>query len=262
MGRLHLPYKLVPADESKYGKGFSLNSLTQNEFQQFNESILGLGDLSLRGNYTHALAAFLDLEGFTDFANQVDSHLVIPEFLNRYLPWLFAKTAEFFTEGKSEDRVRIWGSLPFYAKFLGDGVMFLWDTEYSGGESSIRNIVRKLLSLTRAYKKDFLKTIGTHVSKPPSRLRCGIARGQVVSVGSGDDFVGSCLNLASRLQKLSTLSFAVSRRGIDLRPESKLECFVLKKVELRGIGEHELVYVLESEFARLPEDEKMLFREP
>src|SRR5437879_12640241 len=113
MGRLHLPYKLIPADESTYVKGFALNSLTHNEFQQFDESILGLGDLSLRGNYTHALAAFLDLEGFTDFANQVDSHLVIPEFLNRYLPWLFAKTVEFFTEGNREDSVVILGILSF-----------------------------------------------------------------------------------------------------------------------------------------------------
>lgn len=262
MGRLRLPYKLVPADEFKYGKGFSLNSLSSSEFQQFNESILGLGDLSRRGTYTHALAAFFDLEGFTDFANQVDSHLVIPEFLNRYLPWLFEKTAEFFTEGRDEDRVRIWGSLPFYAKFLGDGVMFLWDTEYCGGESSIRNIVNRLLALTLEYRRDFLKRIGTYVSKPPKRLRCGIARGQVVSVGSGDDFVGSCLNIASRLQKLSTLSFAVSRRGIDLSHQSKMACFVLKKVELRGIGRHELVYVLQSELERLSEQEKWLFREP
>jgi class 3 adenylate cyclase len=98
-----------------------------------------------------------------------------------------------------------------------------------------------------------------HVSKPPSRLRCGVARGQIVAVGNGHDFVGPSLNIASRLQKLSSLSFAVSRRGIDL---SKIKRFVLKRVELQGIGDQELVYVLKSEFNKLPLKGRKLFKEP
>jgi class 3 adenylate cyclase len=263
MGRLNLPYKRVPADEKKYGKGFTLNTLPQKEFESFNESILGLGDISRRGEYTQALAAFLDLEGFTDFSNQVDSHLVIPEFMKAYLTWVFSCISKLFKEGESEDRVRIWGSLPFYAKFLGDGLLFLWNTEFSGGDSGVRNIVQRLFTLTKSYKTDLLPVLKKKVSKPPSRVRCGIARGQIMTVGDGNDFVGSCLNIASRLQKLSLLSFAISRRGLDLTDHpSMAKVLVLKQVELRGIGKEELVYVLDSELEALPAKEKKLFKEP
>ena len=258
-----LPYKRVPADEEKYGKGYTLNSLSHSEFRGFNESILGLGDISRRGAYTQSLAAFRDLEGFTDFGNQVHSHLVIPEFMKAYLAWIFSSISETFKEGESGNRVRIWGSLPFYAKFLGDGLLFLWDTEFSGGDPGILNIVSHLFNLTESYKTKLLPKLKKRVSKPPSRVRCGIARGQIMTVGDGNDFVGSCLNIASRLQKLSMLSFAISRRGIDLTKKTSLaRRFVLKQVELRGIGKEELVYVLDSELQDLPARERKLFKEP
>jgi len=222
-----------------------------------------LGDISRRGQYTQALVAFLDPEGFTDFSNQVDSHLVVPEFMKTYLSWIFSSISETFKEGETEDTVRIWGSLPFFAKFLGDGLLFIWDTEYSGGASGIQNIVLNLLDVTESYKSELLPTLKKSVSKPPSRVRCGIARGQIMTVGDGNDFVGSCLNIASRLQKLSMLSFAISRRGIDLtRGKRAPKEFVIKKVELRGIGKEELVYVRKSELEALPAKERKLFKEP
>jgi len=254
MAKLDLQYKRVPI-----GGGLSQNSLSVEDFQKFNASILGLGDIERKGTYCQTLVAFFDLEGFTNFANQVDAHLVIPDFLARYLSWLFSAIADEFKEGEKSGRVRIWGSLPFFAKFLGDGVLFLWNTDLSGGESGIRNIVRELHKITGRYSKECLPDVRKHVSKPSSRLRCGVARGQIVAVGNGHDFVGPSLNIASRLQKLSSLSFAVSRRGIDL---SKIKRFVLKRVELQGIGDQELVYVLKSEFNKLPLKERKLFKEP
>ena len=40
------------------------------------------------------------------------------------------------------------------------------------------------------------------------------------------------------------------------------QLFVQKRVSIRGIGENELVWVLQEEFARLPERTKELFRNP
>lgn len=265
MPRIGLKYKRVPADENKYGKGFTLNSLSAKEFRSFNHEVLGLGDISTQGTYVQALAAFLDLQGFTDFCNQVDSHLVIPEFMTRYLEWLFGAVSNQFKEGEEGDTVRIWGSLPFFAKFLGDGVLFLWNTEYSGGFPGVCNVVGKLYKLTRAYRAEFVSSIQKHVSKPPTILRCGISRGQIISIGSGEDYVGSCINVASRLQKLSQLTFAVSRRGFDLsriptHPITKI--LSLKRAQIRGIGDEELVWVLSSEYDSLSKKEKALLREP
>ena len=214
MPTTNFKYERVSAPVEKYGSGFGLNSLKKSDFAKFGPPLLGLGDISKEGKYVQALVAVCDLEGFTDFCNQVDSHLVIPEFMTRYLDWLFEALASQAKEGEDGDKIRIWGSLPFYMKFLGDGMLFMWDTQYSGGPSGIRNIVWHLTTLVRLYESEFLPEVRKHVSKPPGKLRCGVARGQVISVGDDADYVGSCINIASRLQKLSLLSFAVSRRGL------------------------------------------------
>ena len=263
MGKLLLPYTRIKADPKKYSKG-SFNSLSESEFKKFNESILDLGDISRKGKYIQSLSAIFDLEGFTVFCNQVDSHLVVPEFLTRFLEWIFQEISEQFVEGKKGTTVTIWGSLPFYAKFLGDGVLFLWDTEFSGGDTGIRNIIVRLRRITKKYISDLLPILNKNFSNPPSKLRCGIARGQILSVGDEKDYVGSCINIAARLQKLSKLTFAVSKRGIDFSTARHVlsKDLILRKVELRGIGKDELVYVLKNELELLPIREQRFFKEP
>jgi len=263
MAKINLKYTRLPADEKKYGKGFQLNSLSQKDFDSFNPEILGLGDLSLNGKYVNALAAFLDLQGFTHFCNQLDSHLVIPEFIKKYTTWLFDEVAEQFKEGSSDGRVKVWGALPFYAKFLGDGVLFLWDTDNCIGISSLHNIVWSLLKVTKNYQKNFIPSIKKHVSKPPIKLRCGISRGQIISLGNGQDYVGSCINMAARLQKVSSLSFCVSIRGFDITENPKHllnKELILKSYNIRGIGEDELIYILSAEFESLKAKEKRIFK--
>ena len=122
MPKIEFKYKWLVTKDEDETEGF--NSLTKKAFRSFNSTTLGLGDISEEGEYVQALAAFFDLEGFTSFSNQVDSHLVVPEFLRRFIDWLFASLAEKFTVLETERRVLIWGSLPFFAKFLGDGFFF------------------------------------------------------------------------------------------------------------------------------------------
>lgn len=262
MGNINLDYVRQPADSKKYGEGFSLNSLTLEDFNKFTPQVLGLGDLTQDGKYINSISAFIDLEGFTDFCNQVDSHLVIPEFLTEYLEWLFKKVAHFFKEGEYEDHVKIWGSLPFFSKFLGDGILFLWDTDKCDGNYGLINIIGHLNKVINSYKTDFLPKIEKKVSKPPSRLRCGISRGQIISVGNSEDYVGSCINMSARLQKVSQLSFALSRRGFNLELYKKhwiIKNLVLKKYPIRGIGNDELIYVLKDEYDNLSKEEKKIF---
>jgi len=267
MPQLSFPYTQVPGDESLYGPGVRFNALTEVSFATFNPSVLGLGDVACKGNYVQTLVAFFDLEGFTDFCSQVESHLVIPEFLSRYLKWLFQQLAGEFKEGSDGTTVRLWGSLPFYAKFLGDGILFMWDIDLCQGFPGTVNIAQSLLAITDLYRTTFLIDIRKAVSKPPCRLRCGIALGQVISIGGGADYVGSCINVASRLQKLGSLSFAISRRGFDLSTAPKqagtLRSFLLlKRTVIRSIGEQELVYVRKDEFSSMSLSEQRLFQDP
>jgi class 3 adenylate cyclase len=270
MGLFRLSAKDVYTCES----GFP--HLRRERYDQFNASVLGLGDLTARSKDVDAVAAVFDLAGFTQFCNQIDPQLAISEYLSAFIEWLFDQVkrqsvvvehAEDGSEtiGEAEDgTIRAFATLPFFAKFMGDGVLFLWDTA-GLTEQAICSIPMIAIQICAGYAVEFLPTISFSVSDPPSELRCGIARGKVFSVGNGQDFVGPCINMASRLQKLSLISMAFSRRGFNADKHMDKHMrghFVLKKVAVRGIGEGELVYVDRSDYERLPDEEKALFSEP
>jgi len=238
--------------------------LDNEKFDSFNPDVLGLGDISLRSTQVEGLAAVFDLSGFTNFCSRIDPQLSVPEFLSGFLGWLFEEIKKEFVAASYEEGKKLWAALPFLAKFLGDGVLFLWDTENMGG-TEICNVVTSLKIICRDYKNKFYQQIKKVVVEPPNILRCGIARGRVFSVGNGEDYVGPCINLASRLQKLNLLTFCVSRRGFDFEKymhKNEIPIYVLKSVSLPGIGENELVWVLKEEFDKLSPKEKALFREP
>lgn len=245
------------------GKSKRIWLLETKEFDKFNPSVLGLGDISQRSTEVEAIAAIFDLSGFTRFCGHVDPHLTVPEYLSGFLEWLFKKVKEKFLEKSYEEGKRLWAELPFLAKFLGDGALFLWDTK-SMGNVELCNVLVSCNAICKAYARDFYPEIKKVVVDPPSTLRCGVARGRVCSVGNGEDYVGPCINIASRLQNLSGLTFCFARRGFDIEKDMRKNIssqFAPKSVSLRGIGE-ELVYVLKEEFDNLPDDEKRLFKAP
>lgn len=261
MGKITLKpeVKVVKID----GKKKEVYFLDNKNLARFNPDVLGLGDIKLPSARVEALAAVFDLSGFTAFCSQVDPHLSVPEYLSRFLDWLFDGIKKRFVKGSCEGGKDLWADLPFLAKFLGDGVLFLWDTKEIGG-IGICNVVTVLHDMSLEYVEDFYPRIKKVVAKPPNTLRCGIARGSVFSVGNGEDYVGPCVNIASRLQKLSLLTFCVCRKGFDFEKENEslAQIYVVKTISLRGIGEDELVWVRKKEFDGLPEKEKELFGSP
>lgn len=260
--------KIVLREEMKTvkvdGEEKRIKLLDSKKFDSFNPHVLGLGDISLRSTQVEALAAIFDLSGFTNFCSQVDPHLAVPEYLSSFLDWLFNEIKAEFLQESYDAGKKLWAGLPFLAKFLGDGVLFLWDTENMGG-TEICNVVTSLKNICRHYVYDFYPIIRRQVVEPPNGLRCGIARGRVFSVGNGEDYVGPCINIASRLHKLSHITFCFPRRGFDIgRYMSKSESlkYLEKRVTITGIGENELVWVLKEELDNLPDEEKALFRKP
>jgi len=126
----------------------------------------------------------------------------------------------------------------------------------------ICNIVACMYNIFISYD-EFYESAKKKYVDPPTKLRCGIARGSVFPIGGGLDFVGPCINISSRLQKFNGLSFAFSARGIeeyafdaDLKKD-----FIKKRVNIRGIGDGELIYVLRDEFDKLPGELKSNFQE-
>ena len=243
-----------------------IQPLDKEKLEKFNPPVLGLGNIGAPSREVEAIAAVFDLSRFTSFCNQVDPHLAVPQYLSRFLEWLFTEVKQGIISKSYRDGTEIWAEvgLPFMAKFLGDGVLFLWDTD-GMQENAICNLVLDLRNICLKYRREFYPNIKSVVVKPPVILRCGIARGKVFSVGNQHDYVGACINIASRLQKLSRLTFCVSRRGFDfdkyLQGEER-QRFNTKSVPIRGIENNELIWILKQEFDALPDGAKRLFGEP
>lgn len=234
--------------------------IKKEKYDSFNEDILGLGKIQSKSVQTCALSVIFDLEGFTNFCKQIDPHLAVPEYLSEFLKWLFVEIRTQLIQKEYKLGYTTWANLPFLSKYLGDGVLFLWDTQ-NMSETEITNIVVSMYEVCVNYKEKFLKIITKDIITPPKKLRCGIARGLVYSIGGGNDYVGPCINMSARLQKLYSCSFCFSRRGINPTKMGKSyqSFFTIKQVNIRGIGDGELVCFLKEEYDKMLINEKSLF---
>lgn len=245
---------------TKDSKTFTL--LKKGKFDNFNENILGLGKIETKSTQINALSVLFDLEGFTNFCKQIDPQLAVPEYLSDFLKWLFGEIRRQSVNKSYPEGYYMYTDLPLLSKFIGDGVLFLWDIE-NLSELKIHNIVVLMNNICVRYRTKFFKKIVTKIISPPKILRCGIARGTIYSVGNGNDFVGPCINMSARLQKLTSLSFCFPRRGLNPKINTWLnKKVIIKKTDIRGIGAEELVCILKWEYDALPKLEKDKFLEP
>jgi len=235
----------------------------RSKLKKFNPVALKLGDISAKSKQIDVIAAVFDLSGFTNFCSQIDPHLSMPRFLNEFLNWIFEEIKSQLERRRFRQGILLYSELPFFAKFMGDGVLFLWNTENMDMDM-ICNIVVMLRNIGKRYSSVFAPAIKKHLSHVPGSMRCGVARGMVCSVGNGEDYVGSCINIASRLQKLSNLGFCFSKRGIDFEEGMTTETaqnYIVKIVSIRGIGKDELVVVRKPNFEKLSKRDKALFKD-
>jgi class 3 adenylate cyclase len=236
--------------------------LLNNEIlSKFNSSLLGLGDINTPCQEKEAIAAVFDLSGFTTFCNQVDAYLAIPAYLNGFFDWFFSSIIDGLTD-EDGDRTYFWAELPILVKFLGDGLLVVWNA-HRMKEDQICRLTATLYNICYAYRQDFYPQINMFVNKPPSVLRCGMARGKVFSVGNSNDYIGHCINNASRLSNLNPLTFCFPHRGFQVQeymPSEYAPLFVPKYISIRGIDDNELIWVVKEEFDNLSEKNRMQFR--
>ena len=256
MGTFKTNYISIKKDDKR------VDVIKSDVFDNFNETILGLGKIESKSKQINALSVIFDLEGFTNFCKQIDPQLGVPEYLSEFLKWIFDEIKKELTQEKHEEGYATWADLPFLSKYLGDGILFLWNTE-DMDEVAIKNVVVSMYEICKNYKKNFFPKISKSIISAPPKLRCGIARGAIYSVGNGSDYVGPCINMSARLQKLHSLTFCFSRRGINPfeMAESYKVKFVIKKVDIRGIGSEELVCFEKDEYEGLDSTDKEKFKE-
>ena len=246
-------------------------------FENFSHSLLGIGDLNLPSKRIDAVSAVLDLQEFTAFSQQEDPDLAVQPFISEFVRWFFEKLKELaFIEQKNQlvySRI----PLPFFAKFLGDGFMLIWDLNLRGTQQIcnekghnwknevqryIGNILTILFELKDLYKDDFIKELRFEFPKIPKKLRCGVARGSIYSIGGDKDYVGPCINKAARLANIPPLNMLFSAKGITIEKtgsEKLIKRFAKSTINLKGIGD-EFVYVNRYEYGQLPDEDKKLIR--
>jgi len=113
------------------------------------------------------------------------------------------------------------------------------------------------------YVYSFYPTVKDKYIDIPRKLRCGVAKGSVYSIGERKDFIGPCINLASRLQSLPGVSFTFSRKGFN--PEEKFEDYsenwVKKQIEIRGYNFKEIIVMSKLDFSRMSEEDKKYYKD-
>jgi len=258
MGLLNLKYTM-----QKSGGEHRHLLLPLEELERFDRRMLNIGSPSAKNASINALAAFFDLEGFTAFCSQIDSQLVVPAYLNTFHSWLFSEISARFVKELSPKGAVLWGKFPFFAKFLGDGVLMLWETD-GLGPASLGNIVVNLYKVCHSFSTEFVPRIEADFVRAPQNLRCGIARGAVISIGGGRDFVGSCINIANRLEHVHQMKFAFSRKGFDpdaCFSDAWKDQFVLCRTDIRGVGTDELVFFSKKELETMRDKDRAFIRE-
>src|SRR3989304_8149516 len=94
------------------------------DLDRFNVDLLNIGALRAPSKTIEVLYVSFDLEGFTTFTKQVDPHLTLPNFISDFFNWLFGNIKYSIKDPDQEST--LWAELPFFSKFMGDGVLFLW----------------------------------------------------------------------------------------------------------------------------------------
>ena len=121
-------------------------------------SLLGVGDLAQPATSTDAIAAVFDLEGFTNFCKQIEPQLSVPLFLSQFLSWLMDDVKNEMVKDIAPEGFNVWSPLPFFVKFMGDGILFLWDSS-DMSEANRRNVVVSLHQVCDHYSSGFLSEI-------------------------------------------------------------------------------------------------------
>ena len=216
----------------------------------------------------YGIALIYDLEGFSKFYNQPDVQNYVPKFINeisKAISIVIYGGNAYFTH--KPQKISPLGNSPIHEKFLGDGALYLWtETKSTPIDSDFVGILCNRLWTLKTYFSKVIKRCyeTVPVVDLPQRIRFGLASGTIYELTKHNsrqrEYIGFCINLASRLQKYCPeLGFIASAR-IGL-PDSLLKKYGYIKVvakEIKGFS-REIVIVDGNEYEELSAETKSLY---
>lgn len=223
-----------------------------------------------------SISAIFDLKGFTWFSSENPD--LITDYCQKFTKWILDNLKIL-----AEDDINL--SNPYFIKYLGDGFLFLWDLQsidIIDKPLFINNIIDYLHDITLSYnpinevtlnKKDernvkiFYELYEQEFPNMPKLLRCGVSIGMVSKYNSNickempEDYIGVCINLASRLQKIhNSILFSANIEFNGKYSIVELSNIYKKvKVKIRGFKNIVPIYVTEIEYNKIDDEEKYLF---
>lgn len=210
-----------------------------------------------------AIVMIFDLEGFSQFFSQPDVQEYVPQFLNIVLEAIDISIngghRYWMPEGLNAKPSVTPLPAHIHSKFLGDGALFIWRYK-DFNATQLASLINRLFNLKYHFPK-IVKSASEKIPviDIPQKIRFGVTAGSVYKLtydnSSKEEFIGYCINLASRLQNYcKDIGFIVSARvNID---SSTLEANkYLKKVakNIKGFPK-EYVIIDKSDYNSLSEE--------
>jgi len=214
----------------------------------------------------NAVVMIYDIVGFSGFFNQPDVHEYVPRFLNHIsdaISTIIYGGEEYWIE--EPEKILPLTAEVVHEKFLGDGALYIWLPPAGGGFSTvfITNLCNRLWNMQANFERILKKCVEfIPVYELPHGIRFGLARGTVYQLTNQktreSEYIGFCINLASRLQRYcSELAFVASARTeIPDLMLSKYEYIKVVATKLKGFPK-EIVIVDKNEYDKLPEEVKL-----
>jgi class 3 adenylate cyclase len=169
----------------------------------------------------NSISLLFDLEGFSGFFGQHDVQGYISQYLNLIIDavgrtfeggtlyWDFDRQGNPFNAAPLPN--------PIHRKFLGDGILYLWNYD-DFTQAQVIELVDRVWILKRSFSTICEKaSLILPVIDFPKRIRFGIAAGMVYKLSyknrNEEEYIGYSINLVSRLQSYSRdIGFIVSNR--------------------------------------------------
>ena len=213
----------------------------------------------------NGIALIFDLGGFSKFFNQPDVHTYIPIYLNhvrRCVETIFLGSKTGWRTGENQISPPLI-PLPVHRKFLGDGFLYIWTPKKDSDELTNAFVQVLCADLWKLQKDFYLVNRACSDDVPvyelPETIRFGLARGTVFELSmektKSREYIGVCINLASRLQKYCPgLNFLASARlGFPERELSAQGYTRIVATKIKGFPK-EILIVDREEYEALPEE--------
>ena len=192
-----------------------------------------------RDNLVRIIVAVLDLEGFTKFFIKAapNQSIIVASYVNSFLAWLNHRLALQHPPIKR----------PKLSKFLGDGVMYVWEIEEGQTEKMAHDVMNLCWNMTRGtdrYEIQFLSQFIGQLGKKwpceyPKHLRASVATGSAVKYirrNHPPEYVAECINIATRLCGIHDEVYFIAHSDLVLDDEIKKAAnYIEKWIPVKGI---------------------------